>query len=250
MGFVSSSLWSVSSSTPALISTARACLSTTNGTLWEWWSSRPSSFSSWGSWSIDTPASWWMSGWDLLGKDPKILLWWSESKVPLTSLTNYMFYLTLMRWRMIQMNVLLAANVADTSCQFSSWCFVTGWRWWKDLEWVREEPSKQQINHFCYSVYCCSAPVWTVCRSACSVEHPWPLTGLVSRSCSLRLEDNQWSDLLCRYLFSAMIQRALLAPMVWILVTLLDGKIFICAFSVSVDPTLFSGIHKYTAYHT
>uniref|UniRef100_A0A669BDB4 Calcium homeostasis modulator 3 n=1 Tax=Oreochromis niloticus TaxID=8128 RepID=A0A669BDB4_ORENI len=45
-----------------------------------------------------------------------------------------------------------------------------------------------------------------------------------------------------KYLFSAMIQRALLAPMVWILVTLLDGKIFICAFSVSVDPTLFSGL--------
>lgn len=47
-----------------------------------------------------------------------------------------------------------------------------------------------------------------------------------------------------RYLFSAMLQRALLAPMVWILVTLLDGKIFICAFSVSVDPALFSGICK------
>uniref|UniRef100_A0A672ICK6 Calcium homeostasis modulator 3 n=1 Tax=Salarias fasciatus TaxID=181472 RepID=A0A672ICK6_SALFA len=41
-----------------------------------------------------------------------------------------------------------------------------------------------------------------------------------------------------KYLFSAMIQRALLAPMVWILVTLLDGKIFICAFSMSVDPAL------------
>lgn len=50
----------------------------------------------------------------------------------------------------------------------------------------------------------------------------------------------------CRYLFSAMIQRALLAPMVWILVTLLDGKIFICAFSVSVDPALFSGIWNTT----
>ncbi|TNM99793.1 calcium homeostasis modulator protein 3 [Takifugu flavidus] len=44
-----------------------------------------------------------------------------------------------------------------------------------------------------------------------------------------------------KYLFSAMIQRALLAPLVWILVTLLDGKVFICAFSISVDPTLFSG---------
>uniref|UniRef100_A0A3Q3M0B0 Calcium homeostasis modulator 3 n=1 Tax=Mastacembelus armatus TaxID=205130 RepID=A0A3Q3M0B0_9TELE len=45
-----------------------------------------------------------------------------------------------------------------------------------------------------------------------------------------------------KHLFSAMIQRALLAPMVWILVTLLDGKIFICAFSMSVDPALFSGL--------
>ncbi|XP_030298305.1 calcium homeostasis modulator protein 3 isoform X2 [Sparus aurata] len=49
-----------------------------------------------------------------------------------------------------------------------------------------------------------------------------------------------------KYLFSAMIQRALLAPMVWILVTLLDGKIFICAFSVSVDPALFSGLPNNT----
>ncbi|XP_028325149.1 calcium homeostasis modulator protein 3 [Gouania willdenowi] len=49
-----------------------------------------------------------------------------------------------------------------------------------------------------------------------------------------------------KYLFSAMLQRALLAPMVWILVTLLDGKIFICAFSVSVDPTIFSGLPNNT----
>ncbi|XP_054456807.1 calcium homeostasis modulator protein 3 [Anoplopoma fimbria] len=49
-----------------------------------------------------------------------------------------------------------------------------------------------------------------------------------------------------KYLFSAMLQRAMLAPMVWILVTLLDGKIFICAFSVSVDPALFSGLPNNT----
>ncbi|XP_056252156.1 calcium homeostasis modulator protein 3 [Seriola aureovittata] len=49
-----------------------------------------------------------------------------------------------------------------------------------------------------------------------------------------------------KYLFSAMLQRALLAPMVWILVTLLDGKIFICAFSGSVDPALFSGLPNST----
>uniref|UniRef100_A0A3B4AMU1 Uncharacterized protein n=1 Tax=Periophthalmus magnuspinnatus TaxID=409849 RepID=A0A3B4AMU1_9GOBI len=49
------------------------------------------------------------------------------------------------------------------------------------------------------------------------------------------------ANVLCRFLFSAMLQRALLAPMVWILVSLLDGKILICAFSVNVDPSLFSG---------
>lgn len=49
-----------------------------------------------------------------------------------------------------------------------------------------------------------------------------------------------------KYLFSAMMQRAMLAPMVWILVTLLDGKCFICAFSMSVDPKYFSGIPNNT----
>ncbi|XP_020349497.1 calcium homeostasis modulator protein 3 [Oncorhynchus tshawytscha] len=49
-----------------------------------------------------------------------------------------------------------------------------------------------------------------------------------------------------KYMFSAMMQRALLAPMVWILVTLLDGKIFICAFSMSVDPKPFSGMPNNT----
>ncbi|XP_068424867.1 calcium homeostasis modulator protein 3 [Clinocottus analis] len=49
-----------------------------------------------------------------------------------------------------------------------------------------------------------------------------------------------------KYLFSAMLQRAMLAPMVWILVTLMDGKIFICAFSLGVDPSLFSGMPNNT----
>ncbi|XP_067093096.1 calcium homeostasis modulator protein 3 [Osmerus mordax] len=54
------------------------------------------------------------------------------------------------------------------------------------------------------------------------------------------------SPAVVKYLFSAMIQRALLAPMVWILVTLLDGKIFICAFSMGVDPIYFSGMPNIT----
>ncbi|KAK0131601.1 Calcium homeostasis modulator protein 3 [Merluccius polli] len=49
-----------------------------------------------------------------------------------------------------------------------------------------------------------------------------------------------------KFLFSAMLQRALLAPMVWILVTLLDGKIFICAFSMGVDPNTFTGMPNNT----
>lgn len=65
---------------------------------------------------------------------------------------------------------------------------------------------------------------------------------------NVRMKSGNMSS--CRYLFSAMIQRALLAPMVWILVTLLDGKIFICAFSVSVDPELFSGICKHILHST
>ncbi|CAL8368440.1 calcium homeostasis modulator protein 3 [Gadus morhua] len=49
-----------------------------------------------------------------------------------------------------------------------------------------------------------------------------------------------------KFLFSAMLQRSLLAPMVWILVTLMDGKIFICAFSMGVDPNTFTGMPNNT----
>ncbi|KAG7333974.1 hypothetical protein KOW79_002381 [Hemibagrus wyckioides] len=49
-----------------------------------------------------------------------------------------------------------------------------------------------------------------------------------------------------KYLFSAMMQRSMLAPMVWILVSLLDGKCFICAFSMSVDPKHFTGFPNNT----
>ncbi|XP_037660605.1 calcium homeostasis modulator protein 3 [Choloepus didactylus] len=42
-----------------------------------------------------------------------------------------------------------------------------------------------------------------------------------------------------RYMCSSVLQRALAAPLVWILLVLLDGKCFICAFSSSVDPEKF-----------
>lgn len=37
----------------------------------------------------------------------------------------------------------------------------------------------------------------------------------------------------------SVLQRALAAPLLWILLALLDGKCFVCAFSSSVDPEKF-----------
>ncbi|XP_003218539.2 calcium homeostasis modulator protein 3 [Anolis carolinensis] len=42
-----------------------------------------------------------------------------------------------------------------------------------------------------------------------------------------------------RYMCSSVLQRAMIAPVVWIIVTLLDGKCFVCAFSISIDPDKF-----------
>lgn len=41
-------------------------------------------------------------------------------------------------------------------------------------------------------------------------------------------------------------QRAMVAPAVWIVITLLDGKCLICAFSSSVDPKKFVGFANAT----
>jgi len=53
-----------------------------------------------------------------------------------------------------------------------------------------------------------------------------------------------------RYMFSSMTQRALIAPVVWIAVTLMDGKSFLCAFSPTADLSEFlnetyKGLSKY-----
>lgn len=42
-----------------------------------------------------------------------------------------------------------------------------------------------------------------------------------------------------RYMCSSALQRALAAPLVWLLLALLDGKCFVCAFSSFVDPEKF-----------
>ncbi|XP_053477405.1 calcium homeostasis modulator protein 1-like [Ictalurus furcatus] len=42
-----------------------------------------------------------------------------------------------------------------------------------------------------------------------------------------------------RYMLCSMTQRALIAPSVWIAVTLMDGKSFICAYSAKVDLSQF-----------
>ncbi|KAJ3614111.1 hypothetical protein NHX12_017687 [Muraenolepis orangiensis] len=50
-----------------------------------------------------------------------------------------------------------------------------------------------------------------------------------------------------RYMFSSITQRSLIAPAVWVSVTLMDGKSFLCAFSVDLDLEQFgnsSEIHS------
>eukprot|EP00062_Callorhinchus_milii_P027306 gi/632990445/ref/XP_007884171.1/ PREDICTED: calcium homeostasis modulator protein 3 [Callorhinchus milii] len=54
------------------------------------------------------------------------------------------------------------------------------------------------------------------------------------------------NEAVVRYLLAAVTQRALLAPLVWILVTLLDGKCLVCAFSGSVDPARFLDLSETT----
>ncbi|XP_005403860.1 PREDICTED: calcium homeostasis modulator protein 3 isoform X2 [Chinchilla lanigera] len=49
-----------------------------------------------------------------------------------------------------------------------------------------------------------------------------------------------------RYMCSSVLQRALAAPLVWILLALLDGKCFVCAFSNSVDPEKFLDLANMT----
>eukprot|EP00079_Xenopus_tropicalis_P017031 XP_004916528.1 PREDICTED: calcium homeostasis modulator protein 3 [Xenopus tropicalis] len=44
-----------------------------------------------------------------------------------------------------------------------------------------------------------------------------------------------------KYMFSSVLTRAMVAPVVWILTSLLDGNCFVCAFSGSVDPEKFPG---------
>ncbi|XP_063162209.1 calcium homeostasis modulator protein 3 [Candoia aspera] len=51
--------------------------------------------------------------------------------------------------------------------------------------------------------------------------------------------DRRKNPSIIRYMCSSVVQRAMIAPIVWILVTLLDGKCFVCAFSNFTDPEKF-----------
>ncbi|CAM4584374.1 unnamed protein product [Lepidochelys olivacea] len=53
-----------------------------------------------------------------------------------------------------------------------------------------------------------------------------------------------------RYMCSSIMQRAMIAPIIWIIVTLLDGKCFVCAFSGSIDPEKFVGFANITPTQT
>ncbi|XP_034295897.1 calcium homeostasis modulator protein 3 [Pantherophis guttatus] len=53
--------------------------------------------------------------------------------------------------------------------------------------------------------------------------------------------DRRKNPSIIRYMCSSVMQRAMIAPTIWILVSLLDGKCFVCAFSNSIDPEKFPG---------
>ncbi|XP_015275583.1 PREDICTED: calcium homeostasis modulator protein 3 [Gekko japonicus] len=79
---------------------------------------------------------------------------------------------------------------------------------------------------------------------------------IVNRQCVVAIEEwkrptgNRKKNMaIIRYICSSILQRAMIAPIVWILVTLLDGKCFVCAFSNSVDPDKFSGFANVTPAH-
>ncbi|KAJ8402748.1 hypothetical protein AAFF_G00364200 [Aldrovandia affinis] len=48
-----------------------------------------------------------------------------------------------------------------------------------------------------------------------------------------------------RYMFCSIAQRSLIAPAVWISVTLMDGKSFLCAFSIELDLNQFGNGSRY-----
>ncbi|XP_075208438.1 calcium homeostasis modulator protein 3-like [Anomaloglossus baeobatrachus] len=50
-----------------------------------------------------------------------------------------------------------------------------------------------------------------------------------------------------KYMCTSVFTRAMVAPVVWILTSLLDGKCFVCAFSGSVDPDKFPGFANNTS---
>ncbi|XP_077113205.1 calcium homeostasis modulator protein 3 [Ranitomeya variabilis] len=50
-----------------------------------------------------------------------------------------------------------------------------------------------------------------------------------------------------KYMCTSVFTRAMVAPVVWILTTLLDGNCFVCAFSGSVDPDKFPGFANNTS---
>ncbi|XP_075698533.1 calcium homeostasis modulator protein 3-like [Rhinoderma darwinii] len=53
-----------------------------------------------------------------------------------------------------------------------------------------------------------------------------------------------------KQMFIAMLSRALAAPILWILVCLLDGKPVVCAFSETLDPDQFGGFADFPEYDT
>ncbi|KAM9323789.1 calcium homeostasis modulator protein 1-like [Gastrophryne carolinensis] len=72
---------------------------------------------------------------------------------------------------------------------------------------------------------------------------------ILSIECSRPTGNREKNKKVLRQLFTAMLMRALAAPVVWLLACLLDGKLVVCAFSESMDPEQFGGFADFSEYN-
>uniref|UniRef100_A0A8C8C0S7 Calcium homeostasis modulator 1b n=1 Tax=Oncorhynchus tshawytscha TaxID=74940 RepID=A0A8C8C0S7_ONCTS len=80
-----------------------------------------------------------------------------------------------------------------------------------------------------YSAFEFSCPWFVLNNNVSMLAEEW------KRPTGKRVKD----PTILRYMFVSITQRSLVAPMVWISVTLIDGKSFLCAFSVNLDIRQF-----------
>uniref|UniRef100_A0A8D0H1Q8 Calcium homeostasis modulator 3 n=1 Tax=Sphenodon punctatus TaxID=8508 RepID=A0A8D0H1Q8_SPHPU len=69
---------------------------------------------------------------------------------------------------------------------------------------------------------------------------------VVMEECNRPTGSRRKNMAIIRYMCSSILLRAMIAPITWIIVILLDGKCFICAFSSAIDAEKFAGFANLT----